>query len=145
MSQFSCLIEIFEQKKQLENFYKNCLIITEDKQSPLKNIAIENHCKILSHDKDIGGRYSIFSNIGIVPAILAGINVTKIYEGAKDILLNISNEKHYDYYQKFANFFSSHEILKIFNMNVLMTYSDSFFYFGKCICLVIRETVFFSN
>ena len=30
LSQFACLIELFEQKKQLEIFYKNCLIITEN-------------------------------------------------------------------------------------------------------------------
>ena len=42
LSQFACLIELFDQKKHLEIFYRNCLIITEEKSSPLRKIGINN-------------------------------------------------------------------------------------------------------
>ena len=46
LSQFGCLIEFFDQKKQLKDFYKNCLIITENKPNPLRHIGIKNSCII---------------------------------------------------------------------------------------------------
>ena len=57
-------------------------MITEDKPSPLANIAHVNNCTVINHEKDIGGRYSIFSNVGMVPSIIAGLDVKKIHLGA---------------------------------------------------------------
>tara|TARA_B110000438_G_C15785986_1_gene638458 strand:+ start:524 stop:1750 length:1227 start_codon:yes stop_codon:yes gene_type:complete len=127
LSQFSCIIEIFDKKKQLHNLFSNSLIITEDKPSPLFNISKNNNCKFLKHDNDIGGRFSVFSNVGMVPAIIAGLDVKKIYAGASDVILK---KKEY----KFINlgkFFRFQKINPNINNSVIMTYSDSLFYFGK--------------
>ena len=65
--------------------FKNSLVVTEFKDSPLFNIAKKNNCTLLEHKKDIGGRYSIFSNVGMIPAILAGLDVKKIHLGASKV------------------------------------------------------------
>lgn len=129
ISQFTCLIEIFEQNNKLNIFYQNCLIITENKPSPIRNIALQKKCKILNHDPNIGGRYSVFSNVGMVPALLAGIDFKKIHKGVNSFLNNI-NSKLFEEYLMFGTLISSKKFFDK-NINVLMTYSDSLHYFGK--------------
>ena len=126
ISQFASLIEIFDQKNSLRTLFNNSLIITENKKSSLFQIASDNQCTILEHEKNIGGRYSVFSNVGMVPAIIAGLDVEKIYAGAFDQLNNISKD-----YLKIGQFFRYQKINKPLTNHVLMTYSDSLYYFGK--------------
>lgn len=137
LSQLASLIEIFEQKNQLKYFFDNCLIITEDKPSPLANIAHTNKCKILTHEKDIGGRYSVFSNVGMVPAIIAGLDVRKIHAGALEELNNNSANE----FLKIAQFFRYQNINNKLNNSVLMTYSDALYYFGKWYLQLWAESI----
>ena len=127
LSQFSSIIEIFDNVNDLNTLYKNSLIITEDKNSPLAEIAKKNKCLFLEHEKNIGGRYSIFTSVGMVPAIIAGLDVKKIHAGALfEFKKNSQNN-----YLKIAQFFY-HQIEKgELKNSVIMTYSDSLFYFGK--------------
>ena len=127
LSQFASLVEVFDQKNSKEFFFENSLIITEDKPSPLANIAHTNKVIILNHEKNIGGRYSIFSNVGMVPAIIAGLDVEKIHAGANNQIKNISNNE----FIKIAQFFRHQNINDKIKNSVIMTYSDSLFFFGK--------------
>ena len=63
LSQFASLVQFFEQENQLEFFLKNCLIITENKASSLREISNQYKCTILDHEVNIGGRFSVFSNV----------------------------------------------------------------------------------
>ena len=91
LSQFASLIQFFDQKNKLEFFLKNCLIITENKASSLREISNQYNCTILDHEAEIGGRFSVFSNVGMIPAVIAGIDVKKIYNGIKDILIKVKD------------------------------------------------------
>ena len=85
LSQFGSIINIAREKNNLDVLFKNSLVVTEFKDSPLFNIAKKNNCTLLEHKKDIGGRYSIFSNVGMIPAILADLDVKKIHLGASKV------------------------------------------------------------
>ena len=54
---------------------KNIFIITENKKSFLKNLQESEKYSFLEHSSEIGGRFSIFSVTGLVPAKLSGFNV----------------------------------------------------------------------
>ena len=140
LSQFASLIEFFDQKNKLEFFLKNCLIITEDKFSPLREIANHYKCETLDHEADIGGRYSVFSNVGIVPAIIAGIDVKKIHVGVKDLLIKVK-EGSFDEHLKLAKLLKLNENSNLINASVLMTYSDALFYFGKWYLQLWAESI----
>ena len=112
------------------------LIITEFKKSPLYQIAIEHNCLILEHNKNIGGRYSVFSNVGIVPAIISGINITEIYKGALMVIKNIENNGSLNL-AKYLCFQSDNQ----YKLNVLMTYSDLLYYYGKWYLQLWAESI----
>ena len=136
LSQFGSVINIANEKNILEKLYENSLVVTEFKNSPLYNIAKRNNCMLLEHKKDIGGRYSIFSNVGMIPAILADLDVKKIHEGA----LRTIEKNNFVNSLKFAQIFkfcSSNNYL----LNVMMTYSDGLNYFGKWYLQLWAESI----
>ena len=63
-------------------------VITEPKDSPLARIAKGNSLRTLEHHTQIGGRFSVFSNVGMLPALIAGLDVRMIRDGAKRVLAN---------------------------------------------------------
>ena len=136
LSQLGCLINIANEKNILNIFYKNTLIITEFKESPLFNIAKKNNCLLLEHKSNIGGRYSVFSNVGMVPAILAGLNVKKIHQG----VIKVLNQNNFIDLFKFAQIFKFCKSNN-FSLNVLMTYSDGLNYFGKWYLQLWAESI----
>ncbi|MDC0192095.1 hypothetical protein OAJ89_02120 [Alphaproteobacteria bacterium] len=137
LSQYLSLIEIFDQKNMKDLLFNNSLIITEDKASPLTNIANKNNIHMINHSKDIGGRYSIFSNVGMIPAVIAGLNVKAIHAGALEQIKNSNSED----FIKIARFFKFQNIIKDLSSSVVMTYSDSLLYFGKWYLQLWAESI----
>ena len=127
LSQFLSIIELYNQQNILNILYKNSLVITEDKLSPLSKIAHNNKIMILNHEKDVGGRYSVFTNVGMIPAIIGGLNVKNIHLGALKEFSKFNNNE----CKKIGQFFRYQRINKLIHNSVIMTYSDALFYFGK--------------
>ena len=74
---FDILMNSFKNNFDLIN---NTLIISDKKNSTLRNIAYKYSIDVLDHDKTIGGRFSCFSLTGLLPMYLAGINSIKLKE-----------------------------------------------------------------
>ena len=136
LSQLGTIVNIANEKNILNTLYKNMMVITEFKDSALFNIAKKNNCLLLEHQDDIGGRYSVFSNVGMVPAIIAGLNVKKIHEGVVKLL----NKNDFNNAFKFAQMFK-YSVSNNFSSSVLMTYSDGLNYFGKWYLQLWAESI----
>ncbi len=140
LCQFSALIEILQNKKNGKYLLEECCVITENKESPLKQIANNYNCRILYHHPDIGGRYSVFSNVGLLVASIAGLDITKIRDGAKDLISQIKDGFFKEHLIS-AHLILSLQKLRKINLNVLMTYSDALFFFGKWYLQLWAESV----
>ena len=55
----------------------NFVFITENKKNYLRKIAEKMKCEIIEHQNYIGGRYSVLSEVGMLPAELMGLNEKK--------------------------------------------------------------------
>ena len=60
----------------ISNKDKN-LILTENKNSVLSKLANKLKCEIIDHNNFIGGRYSVLSETGMIPAYLMGLDQKK--------------------------------------------------------------------
>ena len=80
LSQFFFLKNVM---KNINNFNKKVFIITEEKKSTLKEIQEEENFKFFEHKKNIGGRFSVFSIVGLLPASLSGFEISSFREGGK--------------------------------------------------------------
>ena len=57
---------------------KNVIIITEKNNNLLCSLSKKLNIFFIEHKNYIGGRYSVLSEVGIVPAYLMGINISKL-------------------------------------------------------------------
>lgn len=92
-----------ESEKQKCNIYKSMVVITENKNSVLKNFADEYHVKFVEHNSNIGGRFSILSETGMLPFLNLNIKI----EEASEKFLNFLND--------------NNELSPTLNVAVLMT------------------------
>jgi glucose-6-phosphate isomerase len=65
---------------------KHFTIITEPKKSPLADFADSIGAGRLDHPQGVGGRYSVLTVVGVLPAILMGLDVKKLRAGAQTVL-----------------------------------------------------------
>ena len=136
LSQIGAIVQLASDRNSLLTFYSNCLIITQFKVSPLFNIAKKNNCHLLEHKEDIGGRYSIFSNVGMVPAIIAGLDAKEIHRGARHVIENDNKDNLY----KLGQLFKFQKKISL-TSSVIMTYSDALQYFGKWYLQLWAESI----
>ena len=78
---------IYIKKKQTNIF------ITENKKSYLHTLAEKLKAEIIHHNNFIGGRYSVLSEVGMLPAELMGLNSSKF----KQLNNLIKNKKYLNY------------------------------------------------
>ena len=69
-------LETIVNSNRLINNSKN-IFITENKKSYLNNLAHELKAEIVEHKNYIGGRYSVLSEVGMLPADIMGLNEKK--------------------------------------------------------------------
>jgi len=80
-------LSIVFSKSLLKN---KLIIITEIKDNCLMNIANKFNAEIIEHKDFIGGRYSVMSEVGMFPAALMGLDITKFKN-----LRNLIFDKHF--------------------------------------------------
>ena len=90
MSQFMIIKDRMQQL--LGDDYRKNIVATTDKQSGiLRQIANEEGYKTFVVPDDVGGRFSVFSAVGLVPFALVGIDIDEIVEGVKIMDLALKN------------------------------------------------------
>ena len=77
-----------------ENIFssKKKLFITENKNNYLRKLAYKLKAEIIEHNNFVGGRYSVLSEVGMLPAELMGLNSNKFKKFDK-LILNKNFEK----------------------------------------------------
>ena len=121
------LAQFFFLKKKIEKLkdYKDkFFVITEDKKSTLKRIQEEEGFKFIKHNEKVGGRYSVFTIVGLLPASLSCFDIESFILGAKDFIRKIEDEKYFN-----SLFVSSLSMIMLerkgFNISVFMPYIDN--------------------
>ena len=80
---------IIESKKiKNYNIFDSMVIITENKESILKSFSMNKNIKIVEHNPDIGGRFSILSETGMLPFVDLNLNV----ENGSEKFVNLLNK-----------------------------------------------------
>ncbi len=79
------IINSFSKVKFNKN---NTIIITENKKSSLKLFAAERKIHVIDHKKYISGRYSVLSEVGMIPSFLMGLKIIKFRKKLLSFLKN---------------------------------------------------------
>lgn len=67
--------------------YSECVVVITEQYSPLWNIALKKNFSLLAIPKSVGGRYSVFSAVGLFPLAMLAIDITELLQGAYQELL----------------------------------------------------------
>lgn len=74
---------ILDLLKQYRDDYQDLVVVTTDKDSQLWVRAKIERFALLEIPKNVGGRYSVFSTVGLFPLGLAGIDIDQLLDGAR--------------------------------------------------------------
>ena len=80
---FRVFREILENKYGIEEARKRILVTTDKKKGALKQLSDEEGYETFVVPDNVGGRYSVFTAVGLLPIAVAGIDIDELMAGAK--------------------------------------------------------------
>jgi len=84
--QFLACLAAFAEKLGDWRAASHFVVVTEPGDNPLRRLAAAHGMTILDHDPNIGGRFSVLSLVGLLPALVAGLDAAAVRDGAAAVL-----------------------------------------------------------
>ena len=125
-SHLKFILHTFDISLESEEFRKHFVFIT-DENSPLDKFGSDFGIKRFYIPKNVGGRFSVFSPVGLLPLHILGYDIDKLLEGAKVLKDSFFKKKEDDLCKKAYFYANNHDSIPI---NILFSYSSSFEYFN---------------
>ncbi|MCW4019956.1 MAG: hypothetical protein NWF14_01820 [Candidatus Bathyarchaeota archaeon] len=89
IANFETILDLLRRYKK---DYKKHVVVTSDRESKLWNLALEKGFDVLEIPKIVGGRYSVFSPVGLFPLGLLGVKIEDLLDGAR-FVRNLCTQK----------------------------------------------------
>lgn len=86
LTQFFAALDWIRTQRSDGEIGKHFTIITEPGDNPMRRLGQRWAIPCLDHDPKIGGRFSVLSLVGLLPAMIAGIDPLAVRQGARDVL-----------------------------------------------------------
>lgn len=89
---FRIFREYLESKYGVEEARERIYVTTDKKKGALKQLADDEEYETFVIPDNVGGRYSVLTPVGLLPIAVAGININKLMDGAKNAEYNYSDD-----------------------------------------------------
>ncbi|MDO5306306.1 MAG: glucose-6-phosphate isomerase [bacterium] len=90
MAQYLIIKDLLE--KELGEDYRQNIVATTDKDNGImRQLANQEGYKTFVVPNDVGGRFSVFSAVGLLPFVLVGLDIDNMVNGIKDMDLALKN------------------------------------------------------
>ena len=123
-------ISLFKYFHTLTKIDKNNCVIVSESDSKLTSYANKHEMKTFEIPKNVGGRFSVFSAVGLLPLAIIGVDIDNLLNGAKKVRDSFFEEgEFYEPLMQKARFMVENKIK--FNINVLFSYSSALEGFNK--------------
>ncbi|MDD3603389.1 MAG: glucose-6-phosphate isomerase [Sulfurovum sp.] len=107
----------------------NTICITEE-GSKLHAFAQTKGIRTFAIPKNVGGRFSAFSNVGLIPLAIVGLDIDRLLEGCREVYESFfDKEAYFDILMEKARFLVENK--NRFNINVVFSYSSLLEGFNK--------------
>lgn len=84
LSQFLTVLPRMERYLTDEEIREHTLFVTEDKEGALYKLSKQLKIPVIEHPP-VGGRFSVLSVVGLLPAYIAGVDIDGLMEGARSM------------------------------------------------------------
>ncbi|MSP82697.1 MAG: glucose-6-phosphate isomerase [Alphaproteobacteria bacterium] len=81
--------DLLRSKLAADQVARHFLMLTGPGKTPLRAIAERHGLQVLDHDPDLSGRYSVLANVGLLPAMIAGVDAAGVRSGAQAVLAQL--------------------------------------------------------
>ncbi len=98
---------------------KNIILISEKKNNILFNVSKKFKLFFIEHKRHIGGRYSVLSEVGMIPAYLMGLSPFRIRKNLKKSIIGVNKSDLLDGSTKLANIFLNKKYSSIVLLNYI--------------------------
>jgi len=88
---FQPFLDLLQKKRP--DTYKDLVVVTTNKNSKLWNLAQAEGFAALEVPEKVGGRYSVFSPVGLFPLCFVGIDIEQLLAGAQSMMEFCLQEK----------------------------------------------------
>ena len=88
---FRIFREYLESKYGAKEARERIYVTTDKKKGALKELSDEEDFETFTIPDNIGGRFSVLTPVGLLPIAVAGIDIDKLMEGAKDAQFNYAD------------------------------------------------------
>lgn len=88
---FRIFREYMESKYGADEASKRIYVTTDKKRGALKQLADEEEYETFVIPDNVGGRFSVLTPVGLLPIAVAGIDIDKLMEGAKNAQFNYAD------------------------------------------------------
>jgi len=92
LANFLSLRKFLIKEKGITKYRENIVVITTKGKGPLFQLAKEEGYQLFFIPEDVGGRFSVLSPVGLLPAALIGVDTKELITGAsfiRDRLINL--------------------------------------------------------
>ncbi|MCX7343613.1 MAG: glucose-6-phosphate isomerase [Proteobacteria bacterium] len=117
-------LKSFFSKKGL-NFKDHLVIITQTDDNALHTFAKQNEIVLVPHHNQIGGRFAVFAEVGVLPGLLMGLDMSQFQKGAISTIEALKKEK-----DKYLPITTADYLAKSKFHPVVFSYSDKLKLFG---------------
>ncbi len=125
---FDFVKKILEEKYTQEGASQRICAITDAKEGLLREEVDKYNYTSFSVPSDMGGRYSIFSPVGLLPIALAGYDIREFIEGAKAISKDCVRRDRTNPALNYAAFRSEQYFEKEKKLEILVSYETKLEY-----------------
>jgi glucose-6-phosphate isomerase len=138
LSQAYVFTHFMEQRLGREALAKHFVCLVEDTDNPLRQLAQTLGLPFYALSPEIGGRFCVFSLVGLVPGLLAGLDMDRFCEGAAGVLNGFLNE---DPLLSTGLAFQHAQMKQGVSQHVVMAYSDALFTYAQWAQQLIGESL----
>lgn len=82
---FRLVRKFIEDKYGISEASKRIIAVTDEKRGALKTLSNAEGYKSFVIADNVGGRFSVLTPVGLVPVALAGLDISKLIEGAREM------------------------------------------------------------
>jgi|WetSurMetagenome_2_1015567.scaffolds.fasta_scaffold85053_2 glucose-6-phosphate isomerase len=139
LSQYFFFMEKVKAKRL--NPKDHFVFITGHGKSLLRKISRETDIPIFDIPENVGGRFSVLTAVGLLPAALMGINIKKLVEGAREMrksFLNTNSSRNLPFLLAASQF---RLLNKGKTINVMMPYSQKLIRFADWYSQLLAESI----
>lgn len=80
---FNAVYELMKEKYSKTQLQKRIIITTDRKKGKLRELVNKEHFISFKVPENIGGRYSVFSPVGLLPIAVSNVNINRLLEGVR--------------------------------------------------------------